>query len=187
MLRLTRKFQFPEENPNSCYFKLYKRNQCWFIRIPFILWPSVNPELQAAGRQPHRDQPHHSDQSRAWSTVGPAARRCHTQFHRERQGFFTAHTRQQLRGPGHLCPEQASSFSFCHRCFILFGKIYWSKILFAHQQACHGLPITSIRGSLWIQAERLAFQLWNRKSFSLVCVPFVQGQRAALPHHRSTG
>lgn len=83
--------------------------------MPFILWPAVNPELQ--GGSPADTSP--ADQSRAWSTAGPAARRCHTQFHREQQGFFTAHTRQQLSGPRHLCPEQASSFSFCHRCFLL--------------------------------------------------------------------
>lgn len=57
-------------------------------------------------------------------------------------------------------------------------------MLFAHQQACHGLPVTSIRGSPWIQAEHLTLQCWNRKSFPILRV---RGQRAALPHCRTAG
>lgn len=75
----------------------------------------------------------------------------HTHLPGERLGFIT-HIRWQLSGPVHLRPAQVSWFSFCHRCFIFFGKNCWSKMLLAHQQACHSLPVTSIRESLWTQA-----------------------------------
>lgn len=103
----------------------------------------------------------------------------HTHLPGEKPGFIT-HIRRWLSGPVHPRPEQVNWFSFCHRCFIFFGKNCWSKMLLAHQQACHSLPVTSIRVS--VDPGCLAMHLSSRAASFLPFHHSPHCEWAALLH-----
>lgn len=117
----------------------------------------------------------------------------HTHLPGERPAFIT-HIRWWLSGPVHLRPEQVSWFRFCHRCFIFFGKNCWSKMLLAHQQACHSLPVTSIRVSVDPGCLAMCLSTRTESSFPFHCSSPLwmscsptpagrQGTGATEPHH----